>query len=491
MALGNTLLAAWDVDGVLRTYEYGSDGKFVQLNSFGGVTHAPGSTALSYGADPAPYLYWDFDDSLLVVIRAATSALMVTDSFSPLLAKLQATQTILNQANGAGGKYATFESWHEHVFVSSAIQFAIPFRVLADGTRQLSSVPNTNFFGNTKITDAAPFRDNVYLTFGYPDGMPNPAMNFIEWTGGSTDPRMVFNNTPIFGLRASLMSHSYNNRTLAVVDAVSRLLKIYVRKADVYNFDFLHDLPLPVGVPKKITMCRDNKMMAISCLDGTTWNTNIYRRVGDYFRMHQELTGIGSLLEFSIDGVLLIDCALKKCYIREGETYVANHDALVNIPSLTLAQAVSQARVYPYGFSYVYDDAVQRLAQDNVDLTDLKLDLLLPTASFDPTATTITAVTGGGAHRVTTGQWPVGGKPLGTVVGVIGTGTDRGTYALDVDPLTWVVLDSNLTARYGVVYEASTGKPVMWMDFIQTRTIAKNREMIINFRDSELLKFVK
>lgn len=485
MPIGNPLLAVWDIDAVLRTYEY-VGGIFIPLASVGGITHVPPSTGLAAGASPAPYLQWDRDDSYLAVMRAHAATTMVMQTFTPVLGVVM-IPTAMAPQYPAGAKYDFVEPYHQHfVMFSESPRFDQYIMDAAGRLNVQQSIEGTVHYLGASDFKASPDGENIFAC--YSAAKPLPYMKWYRATAPTAPLYTVGSAPAITSMFSVLLENSYNGTSLITV-GTGGVAKVwsYPNVDNIGSLTFLQDLAIPAGTPQKIAMSRDNMFMAISALNSGTYTTFVYQRVGEYFRHSQTLTGIGKLLEFSFDGVLLLDAGLLKCYILVGLTFEPHHTAMANIPSLVQGQSLSKGRVSPNGYSYLYEASVEWFANDGINLADLKFDLLTDAASFNENHTTINTVTNNGAYRTTTGDWPVGGKSLTGVTRTPG----NGTLSIDADNLSHIAINNHLVARYAVIYEATTGRPLIWIDLNMTRTVAHGREILINFRGGELLKFSK
>ena len=299
----------------------------------------------------------------------------------------------------------------------------------------------------------------------------------------SDSPTFRHVNDPPFLIRGSIVEWAYNNRSLVILDKIARAGKVYVFDEASGWYD-LQSLILPAGVPHRVAMSPDTRMMALSCKDGNSYTTNIFLRIGDYFLYQQTLQNFGGLLDFSGDGTLLVDCATRRAFALSGSVFEDQSTVMVNIPSLIQGQALSAGRVSPFADGFIYDESINRLARGEVDFNNLKITLLTNEATgFDTFHSTIEQVVGDA--EVTTGSWPAGGLPLENVQGV-----DSGpTFDYTADPVSWIVMGSNLFARYGVIYDATSGIPLSFIDFMQDRSVLQNRELIIDFRFGAFLRY--
>ncbi|MDX0267619.1 hypothetical protein GOC13_07215 [Sinorhizobium meliloti] len=478
MAIGNPLLATWDADGVIRTYEY-SNGTFVLIGTKGTFSHTSSSTALTAGADPYPYMKWDWDDTILVLLHG-TPGNMLAKSFSPLLAQFDAISVFPTTTNINGGHCASVLAAHEHWYKSSALANRASVKVSSAGSLTIGNATSSNTNGFDTADFAASPDGLQFLTTPVNSQTRNPSWH--RRTSVSTA-GLAYLGTPPFTSNSQIVAWGYNNRSVVVLDSAFNIGKIWVLDGAIWNL--LQDINLPAGQVKKAVMSPDTRTLAISSLDGSTWRTRIYNRIGDYFITKQDITGIGELLSFTEDGVLLVDCAQRRAFIRSGELFVAHDSAMVNIPTLIKSQTLSRGLVYPYGQASLYDIAISSLATNIVDLYNVKLTLLKNTATFDKTDQNITEVLG--SHEVNTGMWPAGGLSLKNVFGM----DNPPFYDFTADQLRWLVIGTNLFARYGVIYDDTSGIPLIWIDFLSDRSVVKNRELLIDFRDGAFLRYSK
>lgn len=483
MAIGNPLLAVWDVDGVIRTFEY-TTGAFVQIGSLGGYTHSVSATALAAGADPYPHMCWDWDDSYLVMLRANASNRNIAQVFSPLLALMGSVYLQAQTTNIGGGRAVSYEDQHEHYHIPSIAQQRMLVKVSEAGVPSLVQTFNSGTLGLGPI-DLAISEDGQHFVHSFADAATKPTRLFERTTAAGAVPTFTQRTNPPFTTNSQIVRFSYNDRSVLTVDTTYAVAKIWTLIGTTWTF--LQDLPLPTGTVKKSVMSPDTKMLAVSVLNGSDYTTRVYRRIGDYFQFHQDLPGIGKLLDWTADGILLLDAGLRAAYIRFGETFIENNAAMTNIPTLIQAQAISKGRVYPYGFAKLYNAAIEDLAEYNVNVSDLKLTLLQATASFDETHTTLSQVTNSGAYEVHTGLWPAGGVALTGVNSV-----DSGAYYdFTSDPVKWIPLATTLVARYGVIYEVSSGRPLIFIDFLNQRAVVQGRQLVIDFQGGSFLRFSK
>jgi len=479
MALGNPLLAAYDSTGTLRTFEYAA-GVFVQMGSLGGLAHVVTSDQIAHGAMTRPLIYWTEDDSNLGVWRTKTSTTFAHDYLNADTSRVVAETTYPGSAESGVFRGERIDP---NLF---AIMLVDPGFVAANATLYFvgGTAPAFSIDGSLDQTP-------LFVMAARPD------RQYLVMAGGGTiktHKRTSAANvrpatwTPVTGLAPTidvdLAAWSFNNRSLIVVDKTQNRAQVWMLDADVWTM--MHDLSLPAGTPARIASSPDGRFMAISCDNAGEFTTRVFRRTGDYFMIHQTLAGIGALLDFSADGVLLIDCAEQVCYERgSDDLFAVKNGAMANIPALVVQQAISFGRTDAYGVPRLYDAAVEDFASGAVDLENLKVTLLSSAAVFDPSDATLADATSNGSWEPAGGGWPAGGVDLGDVAGVPG---DNG-YDLTLGEFSRVIVDSGITFRYLLIYDATSGVPLINVDLIEDRVVAKNRELVINFRGAFLLNF--
>jgi len=478
MAIGNPLLAVWDVDGVIRTYEYSSN-RFVLIGSRGGISHSPSSAALEAGANPAPHLVWDWEDAYLVAISSTTSN-FTARTFTPLLTLVDSSSLFATTPNLGGGHVASNRPPHQHWVKPSYTTHRVMMNVASDGKISTGTIQTASAFGQD-VADLEVSPDGLNMLVTPVDA----TLRSARWSTRLNPANTSWTNRgiPPFTSNSQIVKFAHNNRSVLVCDTIFNVASIWV--LDQGTWTQLHTIDAPAGQIKQASMSPDTRTMAISSLDGDTWRTRIYVRVGDYFQPKQDITGVGELLDFTEDGVMLIDSALRRAFILSGDIYVAHDEAMINLPSLVKAQAVSRGLVYQYGQAQLYDGAVSALATNTVDIYNVKFTLLKSTAVFN--AADLTATAAIGAHEVNTGMWPAGGVQLENIIGL----ENPPFYDFTADPINKLVVGTTLFTRYGLIYDATFDIPLIFIDFMNNRSVIKNRELVINFRDGAFLRYSK
>lgn len=472
MPIGNPLLATCDETGVVRTFEYAA-GVFSQIASRGGFTHVV--SLPENGNLKAPHLKWIGADDRLFISNTPDIGTPLLTALTPVL------EDPITGGPGSGG----FSRGEQHVsdFGRDAI-----IANTNNGQNILSAVTVIRFEGGTltySYTGAPlPYRE-ILLRKTSPDMNYTLIRTFagtylFDLTSSPSAKPLTFAalGATSFDVVAHLAEWSYNNRCVLVGDTTASRVQNWRYQDSAWSL--MHEVALPAGSLQAIAMSPDNRFCAISTLDGSLYRTRFYSRAGDFFQPYADLEGMGYMLAFSEDGKLLVDSRLRKCARLVGAEWQAHDSAMVNLPVAVYSQAMSYGRTDPFASARTYPNTLGDLIEGLVDLNDLKFTLLTSAGVYDATDTTADL-----SAEITTGRWPAGGLPL---TGVVGTETPTG-YSVAADDLTRIVIESALSARYGLIYEAATGKPLVHIDLIQDRTIARNRAVTFEFRDGEFLKF--
>lgn len=274
---------------------------------------------------------------------------------------------------------------------------------------------------------------------------------------------------------------------LCVGDGVTGGVEIHEVDTTDDSVNPSHALPFEDGVATAISFSPDQRMLAVGYRKDDTWFTVTYRRTGSFFVKYATLPGIGALLSHSADGTILVDGQLKKAFAFDGSDYVALANAMDNIPAGVVVQEMSTHAVNPLAFGKLYSGAISAVIQSQVDYSNIKFALLTEFAAFDPGHVTFEQVTGNGLYSVNTGQFPADGQVLTGV-----TPVDLGdVYAVKSDDVTRTIIITNLSFRYAVAYDATSGRPLVFFDYTANRLVPKNTEMTLSFKDGNLITFAR
>jgi hypothetical protein len=137
--------------------------------------------------------------------------------------------------------------------------------------------------------------------------------------------------------------------------------------------------------------------------------------------------------------------------------------------------------------STIYDIAVQKIVTHDFDASNLRVLLVNSTAAFNRDHTHIDQVTNNGAHEVFGSNWPQGGRVLsGVSVDAIG-GEQAALDADDTDTL--VFMGSSKTFRSLVIYDGTSGAPILFSNSGANRTIEGTSGLKLNFDALGLVLF--
>lgn len=484
MTLVNPLLATWDTSGVIRVFELSSGGNFVSIGTGGGRTHALNSTFTALGARETPLLSWDNEDTQLVVVRTPSFSSAVVEVFNPLV-EAQGSLEISPGASNDGYLFADKMASDEYLIrlinpsvtrrVESKPLASIALQALQSGTTTPQKVGLAAAPNSLRVLDYHGSGASRYRLWG----RSVTTENFSQ--------KLTFSDFQ--GFAPSKFLWGADSRNILVWDPATARIQSWTYDPDQNTFSYVHELPVPAsaGTIRRVALSPDRRMLAVSFKNGTVYKTQMYRRTGDYYLDLQVLDDIGELLGFTGDGVLLIDSSNRKCFELAGETWSAAHAKVSGIPAGISEQAVSAALTTQRAAGTPYKGAIAAIADESFDRNDLKITLLTSAASFNDNHTTISDVTNSGAYEVKSGHWPAGGYALQNV-----QTQQVDTYtSYKCDDVVHVVIDTALTARYAVIYQAGSGKPVSFLDFSSDRIVARNRQLILNFSLNEFLRIGK
>lgn len=472
MAVANPILATWDSDGTMRSYELVS-GVFTQIQSVGGYTH---NIAGGLPFNDGPTLNWSKNGQNIVFGRANASSIQGVSTFNQLLT-VTGGNTTSSVATSGGGAYR-YEPGDSILWaISSATGALSGFYV---NTAGVVSAPNN--YGAYNLRCIAQSFDGLYSLFGKP----------ISGGGSTIQKRTGYTATvyPTFAPLASqqLFTFDVHKAAFATTGYTFIACDVVQGRAIVGNIasdvmTFTHDLVVPAGTVVDIKMCRDGRRCAISSLNGGTYTTFVYERRGIYYVQTQTITNFGKLLAFSVDGYLLLDCGLKIAYRAAGQDYVLLPNALNALTTIVTKAALDAGRGDKDAQQKAYMEGLKSLVNGSINLSTLKLTLLSASASFNDAHVTLAQVTNSGAYEVTAGDWPTGGIPL------TGVAFD-GTYWIKADSLEQIISGTGLSMRYAVIYDTSNGNlPVLWMDFLEDRSISRDTRLTFTFRDGKLVDY--
>lgn len=485
MALGNPFLATYAEDDLFRTYELVA-GVFVPLGVSGAYPQDPPTPAISVGnVDPA--MAWVQNDSYLLVMQAFSTTQNKYRTFDPsanLISTLDA-----GSATEASGGYlayvkdvdAVMQRYNTNIHANSVMYKAnamgvvtagpLPTLVSYDTNTDLAVSPNGNFFSVCGKTGNARMVKRTSAQGVYPQSFTAPADIILQFA-------------------PEIIRWAGDNATVIAMSRNERIGQVYTFDG-VSTFTKVHDLQLisdTLALIHKAEMSPDGRILAVSFKNGTTYTTKIYNRASGFMLPVQEIAAFGKDLTFSADGKMLIDVTVKKARTLGTDGEFEDADAaMVNVATDLLVGKMSLAPTDKVANPLVYIAALEPFAENTIDWDNLKFTLLTSAGSYDQSDATISEVTNSGAFEVTDAMWPAGGLPIENVVS--GMGTD--TYNFECDQLVWLTFGTSMTWRYGVIYDATSGIPLICFDYYGERMVGSNREVHFDFSNDVFVRLTR
>ena len=135
----------------------------------------------------------------------------------------------------------------------------------------------------------------------------------------------------------------------------------------------------------------------------------------------------------------------------------------------------------------LYDHTVKLLVNKEVTLTTLKVKLLDATATFAQAQTTVASVDGSGAKEVSGNGWTLGGLTLASVAVTQVTTNDA---MLDAADVSQTASGGSIGPAYAaLVYDATSNKPLIYIDFGQAQSAGDTTDFKIVWDANGLIKF--
>jgi hypothetical protein len=484
MALGNPFLITYAEDELVRSYEYVA-GVFVPLGVSAAYPHNPPAVAISVG-NVDPQFEWIDDDAYALFMYSISADQNGYRTFDPAANEIGSFNGgIVGQASGGYLTYVKDNDTSFYRYPTNIHANTVALKV--DSVGDIATGPTPQLNANDVNTDFSSSPNGDYYTVCGLTG--NPRM--IERTSapGVYPPTFTAPFDIVFQFDPEILRWSGDNATVIVLSRNERIGQVYFYDGDI--FTKMQDLQLIADVAAmvhKAEVAGDGRMLAVSFVNGTTYTTKLYRRTSGYMLPVQEIANFGKALTWSADGKVLVDAALVRAVIAEpGGTY-SNHDsAMINIaPDIRIAK-MSLAPTDQIANPLVYLAALEPFATCGIAWDNLKFTLLTSSAVFDETDTTLAEVTNNGAWEVTGGAWPAGGIMLSNVT----EGMGATNYEFLSDPVTWLTFGSGMAWRYGVLYDATNGIPLVCFDYFGERIVASNREVHFNFPSDVFLRLTR
>lgn len=485
MAQGNPLLAAWGSD-TLRLFEL-SEAGFVQRGSTAFV-HSTGT-----GPEYLPQLFFPRDSSYVGGVRAHSSNNRQVATFTQALGQI-GTQ-IVGGGGTTGGQngFLTFNPV-DNLYINLAQVFAtssfVAGFVNVDGSISTAG-SNTIAYGNipqlgAKLRMASMAPDGTIIARGaavdastYNDIFVRPIDDATKY-GFLAATRKQYHNLYAWDVHGWSADSRF---FLAGTRAANGFVEINKR----YAYDTLTkigEIRLAGFYPTAIAFSPNTRYVAITWTDGTALKTLIYRRFGNTFSHVLEIPDFGAssgyVIGWTADGQYLIDAANRKAMKYEGGVFSPADEIMTNVPAGIVSMALSTHVKHVTGRGMLYDGAVSDLVRGRVNLASLKLALLKDGAGFIQSQNSLAAVTANGTLEAWGNGWPLGGKPIPNVRMVE---TSPSTFSYRGDSIKQVIVDGNLTARYGVIYDDANvnKKPLLFIDFQKELFAEKDTELTLTF----------
>lgn len=480
MAVGKPRLVTYYADGTLRVYELSETG-FVQLASQGPYVHAPGThpdgvtfparvsyirdgqtVALQYSPSNTDHREINFDGELNVVATSINIA--------------------GGETGGAVGPTAMVDFDHVALMLPYIGQLRTlwtdPTNPATIGGRNPASTPDDDVRGiwvspnggGIVIGSAVPAKNQTGYRTGYSSFGGGTFPDYSVDVGSIDSPTGILVGCWI--TNDLFIGGSSNGLHLFQWDATGHDLN-YVMTLDAQDGDPISIAATPLG----------GRWIAIGFLDGSDYSTYIYERVGPFPLLRQTVAGIGRTLGFTQAGDLLIDAAAKKAYGLDDDTWNERSGFLTNVVTGAIRQGVSPHIENPTGFTNLYDNRLADLQTGIIDLDDLWFTYLLDTSPiFDPTDASAAAVIG--AYEATGGGWPVGGKIIPNVVSAA-DGVRK--WHITADDVSHILFGTGIAFRYGLIYEKTTDKPLLHIDYQKTYSIPRNTQIDQKFNPAGMI----
>lgn len=473
MAIGNPLFAIHGSDGNVRIYEL-SGGVLNVVTAVSGFLHSPPANSL--GMTVPPVLQFLRDGSFLGLQWQPSGLGKRIDTISNV-----GTSLGFYQAPGSAGTYIGFGSFSDsYSYLFGANQSGnIRNSIGADG-----AVGIREFYLATLTEVASP--SDHRSTLISPDG----STLFVGQKKPSTskyyylDTGKMDHVTAFPSLKgANVSAWSKDSQYLVTGAADAKTVEIW--KLASNTFTKLQDLTPEADPVQAMDFSYNNKYLVISYkpTSGTIY-TVVYKRLGPFYQKQQTIVGIGDLLSMDYEGKYIFDGVNKKVYLNDGSSFAEVAGAAAAVASGALAQAASPHVTAPIATTKFYDGALNAFIGGTAHLSNLRIQLLTSSASYDQTHTTLSQVTNAGTYVVANGAWPATGLALTGVAQ--GGSTD---IYFTVDDIDRVVVNSTLHCRYAVVYDdADAGdKPLIWIDLAENKDVLPNTQITFSWLGNQLV----
>lgn len=135
----------------------------------------------------------------------------------------------------------------------------------------------------------------------------------------------------------------------------------------------------------------------------------------------------------------------------------------------------------------LYDHTLKLAANKEITLTTLKVKLLSNTATFLAADATVAAVDGTGTKEISGNGWVAGGP---TLAGVIVTTVTTNDAMLDANDISVTAAAGSIGPAYAaLVYDATSNKPLIYIDFGQSQSAGNTTDFKIVWDVTGLIKW--
>lgn len=478
MADGNPLLAIhYASSNSIRIYQL-LNGVFVQLSNGSGFQASQNTTA------PAPTnnICWSNDGQRLYFVKHVTQSAQIMTAPVSLLNPITVFSSVFAPTNTAMQlSYAKDKNLISIIPPLGPDAYQARFvQISNDGQNANNSgvnVSTSNITGINLSSDAEWFiatRSTNAVLIGRRNGTTP--------TNVPTYSQTSF----IVGYPTSKAVWSYDNSLVAIVDAAGTNVDIFKPVYAVGNvpdtyLEKIQTLP-NLGVVKNIAFSGDGRTVAISYGTGGNYTTVLFKTYGEYIiQQEEQFTSFGASLEFTADGLHLVDAIQRDMFSFNGTEWTRQTAAMVNVIAGGSSAAMSPHIANALTQTKIYDGAVSKLVDDLSQL-DMRMYLLNGTASFDKSVTNIDQIPANDINR--NGNWPDFGLPL-TFERIEGTGAVYLTSTETDHP----VVTSFIQARYALIYDYNSKQPLMFYDLGANRIIPVGSKLTIEFTDDRILTY--
>lgn len=485
MAIGNPLLALhYPADSAVRVYEL-IDDEFVPVGNNNGFTGTGFNPNLMWHKTSGRLIYISRSGNIANILSASVTGASPTSIGS------------LSVSTFSGSEIKNSSSYNSNSFMFLPIENSgtTPSNISINNTATASRISASLLSVTTRseFTDIAASYDGNFAAM-----TTNNNSNTIYMAGPSTPNTSTqypydkaFVNFPcLVGKNTSRAFFSYDSSLLVVADISGENVEVY--KVNVtYNESNIttditltktNDIQSQLGVLQNVVSSPDRTTMAFVYLKESVYTTYLFGKYGDYIMpLEKTFTNFGNNISFTGDGNRIVDGTTKKMLNFNGSTWVSMDSAMSNIVAGAATQTLSDHVQNQITFSRFYDGAINSLTSGNP--LDLRLYLLNDSATFVKSQTNISDLN---SSIITNGMWP----PSGVGISIDRSG-DSTRYYIDADNVSQPVVETSITARYAVIYDSLTNKPMIFYDLASNRVFPTGSRINISFTEDHLVTYTE